>query len=319
MSMKKWLVCLLLAAVACSSVSALADAAVEEYWNYAYSVDRTVYPSTSDGLGLFMRNGPGTEYSKVNSRTIPNGTAVHITQECTAANGWKWGYCSYTFPGNGYADSGWICLVETTTKAPASSQPAQSSASAAPAVRTVDRVLYIDTSDGLGLFMRTGPGTSYSKVNGRTIPNGTAIHITQECTAANGWNWGWTSYQFPGRSGADSGWCCLVETTTQAPTAPAPVQEPAPAPAPVQEPVPAPVPEPAPAVQEDPVPAEEPVQDVATTDAPGTEPAQAEAQQTEAPVAAPAAYNSMLLVIIGILVGILAVTSVLLILAKRKK
>ena len=125
MSVKKLLVCLVLSLSVCSAVFALADAAVEEFWNYAYSVDKTIYVNASDGQGLFMRYGPGTEYDKVNSQTIPNGTAVHITRECAAENGWKWGWCDYTFPGNSYTDSGWICLLETTTQAPAAAEPTQ--------------------------------------------------------------------------------------------------------------------------------------------------------------------------------------------------
>ena len=305
----KLILCLILAMTMRAGTFALADAAVEEFWNYAYTVDKTIYVNASDGMGLYMRFGPGTEYGKVNSRTIPNGTAVRITQECTAENGWKWGYCSYAFPGEGYEDTGWICLVETTTKAPAS-KPAPAAASAE---RTVDRVLYIAASDGLGLYMRTGPGTDYSKVNSRTIPNGTALHITREITAANGWTWGWCSYQFPGSSAPDSGWCCLVETTTHAPSASAqpaePVQQPA---EPVQEAVPAvteqePKEEPAPAEEsEEPEPSE-------------TAESRPELQEQESKTRAPAAYSSMALVLIGIIVGIAAAAAVLLIFTRRKR
>ena len=88
MKLRKLLLCLALAVLTCASaVTALADAAVEEFWNYAYAVDKTIYVNASDGLGLFMRYGPGTEYGKVNSRTIPNGTAVRVTQECTDSRG----------------------------------------------------------------------------------------------------------------------------------------------------------------------------------------------------------------------------------------
>ena len=304
----KLILCLVLVLTLCTGTFALADAAVEEFWNYAYTVDKTIYVNASDGLGLFMRYGPGTEYGKVNSRTIPNGTAVHISRECTAENGWKWGYCSYAFPGNGYEDSGWICLVETTTKAPAA-KPAPASATAE---RAVDRVLYIAASDGLGLYMRTGPGTDYSKVNSRTIPNGTALHITREVTAANGWTWGWCSYQFPGSSAPDSGWCCLVETTTQAPSAPvqqaAPAQQPA---EPVQEAEPA-VTEQAPSEE---APAEEPEESAPEE----TVETQAEPQAQESRTRAPAAYSSMALVLIGIIVGILAAAAVLLIFTRRRR
>ena len=303
----KLILCLVLVLTLCAGTFALADAAVEEFWNYAYTVDKTIYVNASDGLGLFMRYGPGTEYGKVNSRTIPNGTAVHISRECTAENGWKWGYCNYTFPGNSYEDSGWICLVETTMKAPAA-KPAPAPATAE---RVVDRVLYIAASDGLGLYMRTGPGTDYSKVNSRTIPNGTALHITREVTAANGWTWGWCSYQFPGSSAPASGWCCLVETTTQAPSAP--VQQAAP----VQQPV-EPVQDSEPAVTEQAPPEEAPAEEPEETAPEETVEPQSEPQEQESQTRAPAAYSSMALVLIGIIVGIVAAAAVLLIVTRRK-
>ena len=303
----KLILCLVLVLTLCAGTFALADAAVEEFWNYAYTVDKTIYVNASDGLGLFMRYGPGTEYGKVNSRTIPNGTAVHISRECTAENGWKWGYCNYTFPGNSYEDSGWICLVETTMKAPAAT-PAPAPATAE---RVVDRVLYIAASDGLGLYMRTGPGTDYSKVNSRTIPNGTALHITREVTASNGWTWGWCSYQFPGSSAPASGWCCLGETTTQAPSAP--VQQAAP----VQQPV-EPVQDSEPAVTEQAPPEEAPAVEPKGSAPEETVEPQSEPQQQESQTRAPAAYSSMALVLIGIIVGIVAAAAVLLIVTRRK-
>ena len=305
----KLILCLILGLMMCAGTFALADAAVEEFWNYAYTVDKTIYVNASDGLGLYMRFGPGTEYGKVNSRTIPNGTAVHITQECTAENGWKWGYCSYAFPGEGYEDTGWICLVETTTKAPAS-KPAPAQASAE---RAVDRVLYIAASDGLGLYMRTGPGTDYSKVNNRTIPNGTALHITREITAANGWTWGWCSYQFPGSSTPESGWCCLVETTTQAPSASAQAA------APVQQSA-EPVQEAEPVVTEQ-EPAEEPASSEESEGSASSETTetQSELLEQDSKTRAPAVYSSMALVLIGIVVGIVAAAAVLLIVTRRKR
>ena len=318
MTIRKRLLCLLFALAVCSTVTALADAAVEEYWNYAYSVDRTIYVNASDGLGLFMRAGPGTDYSKVNDHTIPNGAAVRITQECTAENGWKWGWCSYQFPGESYENTGWICLVETTSRDPAAAAPAPSADTEA---RSVDRILYINTADGLGLFMRTGPGTDYSKVDSHTIPNGTALHITREITATNGWTWGWCSYQFPGKSAADSGWTCLVETTAQAPTAarpsaqePAPVQDPAPVP---QETQPE---DPAPSMLEEESPSQDtdPVREAETTEAAPADEQSAPAQ-TEAEAENAGVYSSMSLAIIGVVIGVAAAAAILLIVTKRKR
>ena len=113
------LLCLFLMASAIIGPPALADAAVEDWWTYSYPVDRYVYVNPADNLGLFMRYGPGTEYSKVNSRTIPMYEKIHVTQECTAENGWKWGYCDYQFPGDDGVSYGWVCLVETTSYDPA--------------------------------------------------------------------------------------------------------------------------------------------------------------------------------------------------------
>ncbi|MBQ1351372.1 MAG: hypothetical protein IIY71_01465 [Oscillospiraceae bacterium] len=118
---KRWmsgLFCLFLAVVSVLGRPALADAVIEEWWDYSYDVDRYVYVNASDNLGLFMREGPGTEYAKVNQQTIPMYTRIHISREYTAKNGWKWGYSSYKFPGETYADAGWVCLVETTTYDP---------------------------------------------------------------------------------------------------------------------------------------------------------------------------------------------------------
>lgn len=210
MQWRKRLLCLLLVLAVCSGISALADAAVEDFWNYAYAADRSVYINTSDGLGLYMRYGPGTEYGKVNSSTIPNGTSIRITQECTASNGWKWGYCSYTFPEADYTDQGWICLVETTTQAPSASAPQQ--------------------------------------------------------------------------------------------TQPAP------------EPAPAETAEDPDTVTEEPVPDTEAAETV--TD---SQTVQAEAQQDGQTVQGPAVYNSMLLVIIGILLGVIAAAAVLLLVTRRKR
>ena len=119
---KRWmsgLFCLLLAVVSVLGPPALADAVIEDWWDYSYDVDRYVYVNASDNLGLFMREGPGTEYAKVNQQTIPMYTRIHISREYTAKNGWKWGYSSYKFPGETYVDAGWVCLVETATYDPA--------------------------------------------------------------------------------------------------------------------------------------------------------------------------------------------------------
>ena len=97
----------------------------------------TIYVNAKDGVGLNLRSGPGTEYSKLRSNPIPMYTALTISQTETSAAGNSWGYTSYE------GTSGWVCLVETTTydptpqqAAPAVAQPETSPAQedAAPAV-----------------------------------------------------------------------------------------------------------------------------------------------------------------------------------------
>lgn len=77
-----------------------------------------IYVNAKDGLGLNLRTGPGTEYSKVRSQPIPMYTKLHITQTQDSAAGLPWGYTSYE------GDAGWVCLVETTTYDPTPKAPA---------------------------------------------------------------------------------------------------------------------------------------------------------------------------------------------------
>lgn len=77
-----------------------------------------IYVNAKDGLGLNLRTGPGTEYSKVRSQPIPMYTKLHITQTQDSAAGLPWGYTSYE------GDTGWVCLVETTTYDPTPKAPA---------------------------------------------------------------------------------------------------------------------------------------------------------------------------------------------------
>ena len=79
----------------------------------ATSVNYDIYVNAKDNLGLNMRVAPGTEHAKVRENTIPMYTRLHITQEDTDSKGLLWGYTSYTE--NGHTDTGWVCLVETTT------------------------------------------------------------------------------------------------------------------------------------------------------------------------------------------------------------
>lgn len=161
-----------------------------------------IYVNAKDGVGLNLRAGPGTEYSKVRSQPIPMYTRLSISQTQDSAAGLPWGYTSYA------GDSGWVCLVETTTYDPTPQQAAYV---------PVDYDIYVNAKDGLGLNLRSGPGTDYSKVRSTPIPMYTQLRITQTTNTPSGQPWGYTSYE------GVSGWVCLVETTTYDPTPQAPV------------------------------------------------------------------------------------------------
>ena len=180
--MKKLLAVLLgVILVFSAGITAFADA-------MAYDVEQAgyyVYVLTPDG-GLNMRNGPGTEYNKVLSSTIPDYTRLYI--ELVSKN---WGYTSY----NG--TYGWVALSQTTTKAPEQH-------SKTPAGYTV----YVTTPDG-GLNIRSGPGTSYDKVMNGRIPDYEALYIEY---TSNGW--GYTTYN------GYSGWVALSQTSTTPPEVP---------------------------------------------------------------------------------------------------
>lgn len=94
-----------------------------------------------------------------------------------------------------------LCLVLATGLLP--------TAWAAPT--TVSYDISVQAKDGLGLNMRSGPGTEYPTVRSSLIPMYTQLHITQTDTSTTGALWGYTTY------GGTSGWVCLVETTTYDP------------------------------------------------------------------------------------------------------
>ncbi|MBR5534003.1 MAG: hypothetical protein IKU62_04075, partial [Ruminiclostridium sp.] len=126
------------------------------------SASYDIYVNAKDGIGLNLRTGPGTEYSKVRSQPIPMYTRLTISQTQDSAAGNPWGYTSYQ------GDSGWVCLVETTTYDPTPKQTAYTAA---------NYDIYVNAKDGLGLNLRSGPGTDYSKVRSTPIPMYTKLHI----------------------------------------------------------------------------------------------------------------------------------------------
>ena len=119
--MKKLLLCLsaLFLLLPVCRTAALADAVA---WD-ASPADYSVWVSAPDG-GVNFRTGPGTEYEKLQSAMIPNGTKLNIT---STSDGW--GETQYG------GQDGWVALSQTTTKAPAATAapaaaPAQTSAAA---------------------------------------------------------------------------------------------------------------------------------------------------------------------------------------------
>ncbi len=117
----------------------------------------------TDGASLNLRSGPGTSYSKVVS--IPADAVLTITGQ---ENGW------YKTSYNG--KDGYVC-ADYITLSSAEQAPAASNSATADSVHTGTL-----NTDGASLNLRSGPGTSYSKVV--SIPADAALTITGE---ENGW------------------------------------------------------------------------------------------------------------------------------------
>ena len=195
--MKKLITFLLVAVFICSmAVTAFSDAASYDMNPAGYYV----YVLTPDG-GLNMRHGPGTEYGKAMSGTIPDYTKLYI--EYTSGN---WGYTNY----NG--NYGWVALKQTTTNPP-------SSAKKVPEKSYAGYYVYVATPDG-GLNLRRGPSTDYDTAIVGRIPDGTPLYIEETSD-----NWGYTNYN------GIYGWVALKQTTKTPPV----VSEKAPEPPVTQE------------------------------------------------------------------------------------
>ena len=159
--------------------TAFADAASYDMKQAGYYV----YVATPDG-GLNMREGPGTNYSKVMKERIPDGVRLYI--ELVSDN---WGYTTY----NG--NYGWVALKQTTKNPPAKAEYT---------TKAAGYYVYVATPDG-GLNMRQGPGTGYNKVTENRIPDDVKLYIE----SVSG-DWGYTSYN--GNSG-----CVYLGQTTKVP------------------------------------------------------------------------------------------------------
>jgi len=59
-----------------------------------------------DGVGVNLREGPGSTYDKVREKPVPVKTELTISAEKTAQNGTLWGYTEYD------GSSGWVYLAE---------------------------------------------------------------------------------------------------------------------------------------------------------------------------------------------------------------
>lgn len=59
-----------------------------------------------DGIGVNLRSGPDSSYSKVRENPIPVGTEIAITKEMVSAKGSLWGYTQYE------GSEGWVYLAE---------------------------------------------------------------------------------------------------------------------------------------------------------------------------------------------------------------
>ncbi len=178
-------------------VQVYADAAVEDFWNTAYSVDYDVTVSAPDG-GVNLRYGAGVKYDKILEGMIPNGTVLHIRQVAKADNGKEWGYTQYA----GY--EGWVILSQTK-KVSASKPSSSSSNTAASAPVSVNYNVEVKAPDG-GVNIRSGPGAAYDKLQSSLIPNGTVLHISETAKADNGKEWGYTTYN------GLKGWIFLGQT-----------------------------------------------------------------------------------------------------------
>lgn len=103
------------------------------------SVDYDVSVAAPDG-GVNFRYGPGTDYGKIFSDMIPNGTRLHVSGEGTAANGKTWGLVTY----NG--QMGWVFLGQTERVSSEAEQQDETAQQTEPAVSEEDAVRAADAS-----------------------------------------------------------------------------------------------------------------------------------------------------------------------------
>ncbi|NLD20277.1 MAG: SH3 domain-containing protein [Clostridiales bacterium] len=143
--------------------------------------------------GLNVRSGPGTNYGRLG--LLSNGKTFTITGKSQASNGVWWYRLSY----NG--STGFVTSQYVTTK------------STAAAVTTVENTTGT-VNDKDGLNVRSGPGTSYSKLG--YYANGKTFAVTGKAQASDGvW---WYQLTYGDKTGYVSS--AYVKTTTTTPTEP---------------------------------------------------------------------------------------------------
>ena len=135
--------------------------------------------------GINFRANAGAGYDTVEDIVIPNGTVLHITKTARAGDGGLWGYTEYK------GKKGWIFLGLTKKV----KKPKKKGKKAViPKNSTiVDYYVKVNTS-GRGMFIRSGPGDQYDKLQRKIVPNGTVLHISRTAKAENGRKWGYTKY-----------------------------------------------------------------------------------------------------------------------------
>lgn len=200
--MKKFIAIAVTALTMCTMVTAPAtvnkdgnisspNAVIQSISSYAAGYSTGTYQvNTSSGVNV--RNGAGTNYSKLGAAT--NGTQFKVTK---VSGDWGYGTIKCT---NGNK-TGWVCL--TYTKLISTDTPAS---------KYKTGTYKVNTSSGINV--RYGAGTEYSKVGAAT--NGTQFNVTK----VSG-DWGYTN-SIRCTNGTKSGWVCL--TYAKSVTTPAPVQ-----------------------------------------------------------------------------------------------
>lgn len=109
----------------------------------------TVYVKSSNGLGVNLRTGPGTNFTIFGSYAV--GTKATVL-----SSGTNWCYINI----NGV--SGFMMTKYLTTKAPPTPAPATTA--------------YVTSKNGLSVQMRTGPGTGYRAIASFPVGQTVTVH-----------------------------------------------------------------------------------------------------------------------------------------------